>query len=244
MIRTRRPIPLDKIKLLIFDLDGTLVDSKADLTHAINAMLRHYHRPELPEEVIGGYIGDGAPMLVRRALGDPDDEQFVKDALLYFMSYYREHKLDHTFSYAGIPEALAAIHSSGRMKMAVLTNKPVGPSRGICDGLKLSPYLVQNYGGNSFETKKPDPLGALTILRETDTAPDEAVMIGDSQNDVLTAQNAGMYSLGVSYGFSPESLAIHPPDILVDSVEEMLQALGFGVGVAIGEVPAREGFSS
>lgn len=244
MIRTRRPIPSAKIKLLIFDLDGTLVDSKADLTHAVNAMLRHYKKPELPEEVIGSYIGDGAPMLIRRALGDPDDQHFVREALEYFMKYYREHKLDNTYAYAGVPEALAAIDASGRVKMAVLTNKPVGPSRGICDGLKISQFFVQNYGGNSFETKKPDPLGALKILEETGTRPEEAVMIGDSQNDVLTAQNAGMYSLGVTYGFSPESLVAHPPDVLVDTVEEMLVALGFASREISAEIPTTEGFSS
>lgn len=244
MIRVARPIPADRIKLLIFDLDGTLVDSKMDLASSVNAMLRHYHRPELPIEVIGSYIGDGAPMLVRRALGDPDDQQFVMEALHFFMAYYREHKLDHTYTYAGIPEALETIRRTERITMAVLSNKPVRPSRDICAGLGLAEHFVQIYGGNSFETKKPDPLGALTLLRETGTRPDEAVMIGDSQNDVLTAQNAGMWSLGVNYGLSPESLLVHPPDVLVDTVEEMLQALGFAVGEPAGELPSREGFVS
>ena len=226
MIRVNRAIPTDKIKLLVFDLDGTLVDSKADLTKSINAMLRHYQRPELPEEVIGSYVGDGAPMLVRRALGDPQDEQFVQDALKYFMTYYREHKLDHTYVYEGVLDALTWMRlSNPELKMAVLSNKPVNPSRGICEGLGLSNYFVQVYGGNSFETKKPDPEGALTLLDEAGVRADEAVMIGDSQNDILTAQNAGMYSLGVTYGFSPESLKTHPPDVLVDTVAEMAEAL-------------------
>src|SRR5436309_12712442 len=131
MIQTNRAIPTEQIKLLIFDLDGTLVDSRLDLANSVNAMLRHYSKPLLPHEVIASYIGDGAPMLVRRSLGDPDDESFVQDAVLYFMGWYREHKLDNTYVYDGIKEALAAIQKSrdGQpLKMAVLSNKPVGPS--------------------------------------------------------------------------------------------------------------------
>jgi len=96
MIRNNRAIPIHQIKLLVFDLDGTLVDSRVDLANSVNAMLRHYQRPELPADVIASYIGNGAPMLVRRSLGDPDNETFVQEALLYFMAYYREHKLDST----------------------------------------------------------------------------------------------------------------------------------------------------
>src|ERR1700686_1973724 len=134
MIHRNRSIPADRLKLLIFDLDGTLVDSRIDLANSVNAVLRHFGKAELPNEVIASYIGDGAPMLVRRALGDPDDESFVQDAVLYFMAWYREHKLDHTYVYEGIKEALDAIQKSrdGQpLKMAVLSNKPVGPSRAI-----------------------------------------------------------------------------------------------------------------
>src|SRR5215470_9163190 len=140
MIRKNRAIPAHHVKLLIFDLDGTLVDSRIDLANSVNAMLRHYRKPELPNDVIASYIGNGAPMLVRRSLGDPDDETFVQEALLYFMAYYREHKLDSTYVYNGIKEALERIHNSRNgaiapatrgLKMAVLSNKPVGPSQAI-----------------------------------------------------------------------------------------------------------------
>src|SRR5215475_761255 len=101
MIRIRRPFDPRSIKLVIFDLDGTLIDSRLDLVHSVNATLRHLHRPQLPDEVIASYVGDGAPMLVRRALGDPKDESLVSKALDYFLTYYRAHKLDHTTVYNG-----------------------------------------------------------------------------------------------------------------------------------------------
>src|SRR6266852_4135571 len=115
-------------------------------------------------------------MLVRRALGDPEDEAFFKQALEYFLAYYREHKLDHTVVYEGIPEALKQIQSNGterrstERKMAVLSNKPVHPSRAIVEALGLADFFVYVYGGNSFQTKKPDPLGVRTLLKETNTA--------------------------------------------------------------------------
>jgi phosphoglycolate phosphatase len=239
MIQTKRSIPAAKIKLLLWDLDGTLVDSELDLAHAINAMLRELKRPELPIEVVASYIGDGAPMLVRRALGDPEDESFVRAALEYFMLYYREHKLDHTYVYPGVLETLRAIRERSDLQMAVLTNKPIGPSRGICDGLELSPFMSQIYGGNSFPTKKPDPHGARVLLEEHGAQPSEAIMIGDSQNDVLTANNAGMFSIGVTYGLSPESLKIHPPDVLIDQADELLEVLGLGTYASEAENTAR-----
>jgi phosphoglycolate phosphatase len=229
MIRKNRPIPGHTAKLLIFDLDGTLVDSRDDLANSINAMLRHFHKNELPHEVIASYIGDGAPMLVRRSLGDPDDENFVQDALLYFMAWYREHKLDHTYVYEGIMESLEAIRKSrdGQpLKMAVLSNKPVGPSRAIVDALGLGQYFFQVYGGNSFHTKKPDPAGVQALLEEAGTFPEETIIIGDSNIDILTARNAGIYSVGVMYGLSPHTLIDAPPDVLIDHPNELALVLG------------------
>jgi len=210
------------IKLVIFDLDGTLIDSRLDLIQSVNAMLQHFKHPELPGEIVASYVGDGAPMLVRRAFGDPDDEHFFKEALEFFLSYYREHKLDHTRIYDGIPEALKQIQSNGTArKMAVLSNKPVHPSRAIVDALGLADFFVQVYGGNSFETKKPDPLGVNTLLKETGTASEQAMIVGDSSIDVLTGRNAGIATCGVTYGFAPHTLCEAPPDVTVNSPHEL-----------------------
>ena len=207
MIRFLRPFDPHRVRLLVFDLDGTLIDSRLDLIHSVNAMLRHLGRPELDGDVIAGYVGDGAPALVRRALGDPDDEALLGRAMEYFLGYYRLHKLDHTTVYAGIPEVLASLAEPSKAvpsnrvppngvprQMAVLTNKPVKASRDIVRALGLGDFFVCVYGGNSFTTKKPDPLGARTILEETGVAADEALIIGDSSVDVLTGRNAGLWT--------------------------------------------------
>jgi len=233
MIHRLRPFDPHRIRLLVFDLDGTLIDSRLDLIHSVNAMLRHIGRPELDGDVIASYVGDGAPALVRRALGDTDDEAALREALEYFLGYYRLHKLDHTTVYEGIPEVLAGlaevsdpVATNGvQRQMAVLSNKPVNPSRQIVEALGLGDFFVRIYGGNSFTTKKPDPLGVRTILEETGVAAEEALIIGDSSVDVLTGRNAGLWTCGVTYGFAPHTLEETPPDVLIENPRELGELL-------------------
>jgi phosphoglycolate phosphatase len=229
MIHCLRQFDPHRVRLLVFDLDGTLIDSRLDLVHSVNATLRHLGRPELAGDLIASYVGDGAPTLVRRVLGDADadNQALLREALEYFLGYYRLHKLDHTTVYEGIPEVLAALANSNGVPrlMAVLSNKPVNPSRDIVRALGLADFFVRVYGGNSFTTKKPDPLGVRTILTETGVPADEALMIGDSANDVLTGRNAGLWTCGVTYGFAPHSLEEVPPDVLIESPFELGELL-------------------
>ncbi len=226
-------------RLFVFDLDGTLIDSRIDLCNSVNATLAHFGKPELPEAVISSYIGDGASILVRRAIGDPEgdihDEEYVNEALTFFLNYYRIHKLDHTFLYPGVLEALKAIRAAyPETLMAVLTNKPVNPSRDICAHFGLSPFFFQNYGGNSFHTKKPDPHGLESLIAEAAVisghaiTPVETIMIGDTDIDVLTARNCGARSIGCAFGLKPHSLVDAPPDHLADSPEDWLRILNIG----------------
>ena len=207
------------VRAIIFDLDGTLIDSKRDLIHSVNAMLQEMRRPQLAADVISGYIGHGAPQLVARALGGTATEEELKHALQFFLSYYEEHKLDNTCAYPGVAETLSRLH---HIPMAVLTNKPVRISVRILGALGLASSFRAIYGGNSFETKKPDPLGAQTILRELHIEPNDALIVGDSEVDVQTARNAGTRAAAVNYGFGVHDRGAYPADVYVDRFPDLL----------------------
>jgi len=217
---------LSSVRTLIFDLDGTLIDSKQDLIHSVNAMLRELGRAELAEETISGYIGHGAPQLVARALGNGCTEEERQRALQFFLGYYETHKMDTTCAYPGVAETLEKLAS---VPMAVLTNKPVRISVRILDAMGLSKYFRAIYGGNSFQTKKPDPFGAMTILRELGAEPREALLVGDSEVDVQTARNAGTLAAAVNYGFGVHDRGAYPADIYLERFEELATLLDGGL---------------
>jgi phosphoglycolate phosphatase len=216
------PSRLASVRALIFDLDGTLIDSKKDLAFSVNATLEHLGKPLLPHEQIFGYVGNGAPRLIEQALGLGATTEECRLGLEYFLAYYWKHMLDYTVTYPGVREALAALED---MPMAVLTNKPVRFSQNILEGLGLAGYFKYVYGGNSFATKKPHPEGMAVLLRDFQVASKEAMLVGDSEVDVQTARNAGTWVCGVTYGLGAERLAANPPDILVDSLVELAERL-------------------
>ena len=211
------------LRAIIFDLDGTLIDSKHDLILSVNAMLEEMRRPRLAADVISGYIGHGAPQLVARALGGTAKEEELKHALQFFLHYYEEHKMDNTCAYPGVAETLLRLRD---VPMAVLTNKPVRISVRILEALGLANNFRAIYGGNSFETKKPDPLGARTILREMGVEAEQALIVGDSEVDVQTARNAGTRAAAVNYGFGVHDRAAYPADVYLDRFADLLELVG------------------
>jgi phosphoglycolate phosphatase len=216
---------LHVVRALIFDLDGTLIDSKRDLIHSVNAMLGEMGRAQLDEETISGYIGHGAPLLVSRALGSNAREDDLRRALQFFLAYYEEHKLDTTCAYPGVADSLAEL-SRKKVPMAVLTNKPVKISVRILEALGLATYFRAIYGGNSFESKKPDPRGANTIVSEFGASPRETMLIGDSEVDVQTARNARMIAVAVNYGFGVHDRTQHPADLYLEKLPDLVPLVG------------------
>ncbi len=206
--------------LLIFDLDGTLIDSKLDIANAVNATRSHMRMSALDIEQISKYVGNGAPVLIRRALGEGATEPQIQEALEFFLEYYREHSLDCTQLYPGVKPTLERLQSAGK-KLGVLTNKPIAASRDIVAGLDLARHFFRIYGGNSFDFKKPHPIGVERLMDEAGVSREQTLMVGDSSVDVLTARNAGVRSCGVTYGFAPATLADPTPDLLVDHLEQL-----------------------
>ena len=206
--------------LLIFDLDGTLIDSRLDLAHSVNAARVHLGLAPLDNELVVSYVGHGAPTLIRRALGDGASEEEVQTALAFFLAYYREHALECTKFYPGVRESIGRLHGAGK-RLAVLTNKPEGISREILEGLGAGGLFFRIYGGDSFEFKKPDPIGIEALRKEAGVDRESTMMVVDSSVDIETARNAGVRSCGVTYGLQPESLGNPAPDLLVDRMEQL-----------------------
>lgn len=206
-------------RAFLFDLDGTLIDSKQDLVTSVNAMLREMGRAELPTDLVATYIGHGAPRLIASALGPGADDDQQRTGLSLFLAHYQLHKLDATRPYPGVVQALDAL---GAYPMAVLTNKPTNMSVDILHGLGLAKYFRSIYGGDSFEKKKPDPTGALKILQEFGVPPAQAALVGDSEVDTQTARNAGTLAVAVNYGFGVHDRAAHPADLYLDALTDLV----------------------
>lgn len=208
--------------LIIFDLDGTLIDSSRDLALSMNATREHFGLPVIDPALIYSYVGNGAAALVQRAMGGSVSEEQLADALKFFLQFYRRHALEHTKLYPGVREAVLEL-SQARHQLAVLTNKPVRISFDIIGALGLGEQFMRVYGGDSFSAKKPDPVGVRTLIEEANVPAAETLLVGDSSVDVETARNAGVRSCGVAWGFQPDSFSLHPPDLLIENPAELVE---------------------
>src|SRR6267378_1867113 len=206
------------VRAFLFDLDGTLIDSKLDLVNSVNFMLLQMQRDVLPLATIASYIGHGAPKLVADVLGADAAEADRKRGLEIFLAHYSKHNLDATQAYPGVVEGLEALQDR---PMAVLTNKPKKMSVEILEALGLLKHFRAVYGGDSFEKKKPDPAGAQAILKDLGAKPREAAMVGDSDVDIKTARNSEMLAIAVNYGFGQHDRQAQPADLYVDSLLEI-----------------------
>jgi phosphoglycolate phosphatase len=209
------------LNLVIFDLDGTLIDSIEDLAISVNATRRHMGLEALDQSTINSYVGEGAAVLIRRALEPDASDEEVQRALKFFLRYYRDHAMEHTKLYPGVREGIEELHARGK-SLAVLTNKPVRISNDIIGALGLGEKFFKVYGGNSFEQKKPDPIGVTALMGEANTPATKTILVGDSFVDIRTARNAGVKACGVSWGFDPERMRAESPDLIVDSMAELL----------------------
>jgi phosphoglycolate phosphatase len=212
---------------LVFDLDGTLVDTKDDIAEAANVTLRELGLPPQEPRVLWGYVGHGIRVLLERALGTAHGD-LVEPGLAIFMPWYRAHLLDRSAVYPGLREVIATLAGEG-VVFSVLTNKLADMSRAIVDGLGLGPTFPLLVGGDTLAVRKPDPAGLVRLIDAAGVAPGRTLMVGDSPIDVATGRNAGVATCGVLWGFSGPAIRDCGADVLVERPEELLTVARTGL---------------
>lgn len=218
-------------ELILFDLDGTLIDSGTDLALSVNFMLRRINRNEFSEELIDSWVGNGASTLVKRALSgsviidDKIDETLFETALSIFLDYYKENLCVKTIMYPGVKETLNTLKTHN-YKLAIITNKPFDFIEPILTQLGLDDLFSLYIGGDSLSRRKPDALPLLHACEKLNTRVENSVMIGDSKNDILASKSAQIHSIGVSYGYNyGEDIRAYEPDKVVDNFSDILEFL-------------------
>ena len=211
------------IKLLIYDLDGTLINSRADIAYSVNGMLKQLGFSELSESVISDHVGEGVTHLMKSVLklsSSQDTEQLIERAVKLYRGRYAEHLLDETKLYPGVQKVLE--HFKSR-KQAVVTNKPEDSSHKILRGLGIDSYFFRIVGGDQKFAKKPSPDSVFELMRFTGAQPKETVFIGDSDIDIQTGKNAGIHTIGITYGFKTrEHVENAGPDFIFDDLNALL----------------------
>jgi phosphoglycolate phosphatase len=209
-----------RARLVVFDLDGTLVDSSRDLASAVNATLARVapRSPPLPEKAVRTFIGNGARNLVARSLAAVNLPQSPEEVMPVFLEEYARVLLETTRPYPGVVETLDALRDRS---LAVLTNKPGDLSRALLDGLGLGARFFRVLGGGDGPARKPDPAGLRLLMEDAKVKAGETVLVGDSAVDVRTGRAAGVLTVGVTYGFDRESFQGDPPDLLLPKIDDL-----------------------
>lgn len=213
-------------ELIIFDFDGTLINSIPDLALAVNSTLAHFQLPTIDIELVASFVGNGAKTLVERSLAQSTQNEkqvaeLFEQAFEYYLSAYEQVSCKETYAYPGVLETLEYLHNKG-YKMVICTNKPYRFVEAILDGLYIKQYFQCWIGEDSIPEKKPNATPLLYLCKEMNTAVEKAIMVGDSKNDILAAQNARMDSIGLSYGYNyNEHIADYKPTIVVDNFAEL-----------------------
>lgn len=207
-----------KRQVLIFDLDGTLIDSRRDLATGINLMRRHYGLPPLPVETVVGFVGEGIRNLVSRSLKDAPFAVDLEEAVRLDSAFYREHLHDETTLYPGVRKGLERLAQAGHA-LALLSNKPARASRELLRHFKIEALFAGVIGGDSGLPLKPDPAAVFSILRDAGGAPADAWMIGDNHTDIAVAHRAGIHSILVTYGFGTPGK--EQPEVTVAGFDEI-----------------------
>jgi phosphoglycolate phosphatase len=217
-------------KLLIFDLDGTLINSALDLVLAVNYMLETLEQDTFSEEIIHGWVGNGALTLVKRALSGSRtvderlDEVYVQKALKIFLDYYEKNLCNATVPYPHVISTLKTLKE--KYTLAIVTNKPFAFISLILKGLDMDGLFMLILGGDSLREKKPHPMPLLHVCEKLSVSVEASVMVGDSKNDILAANSCGMDSIGVTYGYNyGEDIGVHKPTIIIDNFSELLELL-------------------
>ena len=215
-------------KVIIFDLDGTLIDSSPDLALAINHMLKTLNRETFSSDTIHYWVGNGAEILVKRALSgsatidESIEEDRWKEALKIFLAFYAKNLAVETVTYPHVRETLQSLKGYG-YKLTIVTNKPFAFVEPILKELKLLEFFELILGGDSLEKKKPDPMLLLHVCKEMDISVKEAVMIGDSKNDILAGNACNMQTIGLTYGYNyGEDIGVYNPSIVFDDFADIL----------------------
>jgi len=210
---------------LVFDFDGTLIESAPEIRDCLNVLLVQYGRPEVSLPQVERMIGNGVGKLVERGFretgGLPDD---LDTALKQFIEIYNNAPIDETPVYEGVPETLARLHEAGYV-MAICTNKLYAPTVKILEGLDFARYFTVVTGGDTFPVRKPDPGHLLGVLDRLQVGREDAIMIGDSPNDIGCAIAAGVRSIAVSYGYSRVPPAEMGATALIDRFGDLPEAI-------------------